>query len=320
MREPNPEPPLPRDPVNETTAATPDLMLTPAMLADVGTRPIAIARGDAVFRVEGPGAVDCVQGIFTNDIAKGALPMLRWGAALTPKGMIVTDFWVLRTDECCWLVVPEAGRESLQALLARSFPPRLAKVTDRSAELGAWWLVGGDRIAAATSAAPDGPAPFDRLALVEREHDRDALEAAGFQVAPVLLGDALALLTGRPSLGREIDDKTLPQEVRFDELVGVRYDKGCYVGQETVARVHFRGHPNRTLRAMTGNAPPPADPTITDAGGREVGTIATLAVIGARWIASARLRREIATGDTVKVGGRSAEVREFPIDIGAFRG
>ncbi len=306
--------------MTDTTNLSPDLTISPDLLGAVGKRPLAIERTDAVFRIEGTGAVDCVQGIFTNDIAKGTLPLLRWGAALTPKGMIVTDFWVLRTDECCWLIVPESGREALKALLDRSFPPRLAKVTDRSAELGVWWLMGAGDPAEATVVAPEDPTAFDRLALVARDGARAAITAAGFEIVEPSLGDVLALLAGKPALGREIDDKTLPQEVRFDELVGVRYDKGCYVGQETVARIHFRGHPNRRLRAMTGNAPPPADPTITDGNGREVGTVATLAVVGTRWIASARLRREVVTGDPVQVGGRTVAVRDFPIGIAELAG
>ncbi len=300
---------------------TPDLTIDPEALAAVRDRPTAIPRDGAVFRVEGPGAVDCIQGIFTNDIAKGDLPLLRWGAALTPKGMIVSDFWLLRTADCCWIIAPQQGAESLRALLARSFPPRLAKVSDETGSLMAWWLVGtGAPIADAIGANPDGPAPFDRLTLLPRERGAAIIEASGRRIADPAVGDLLGLLQGFPTVGREIDEKTLPQEVRFDELIGVRYDKGCYVGQETVARVHFRGHPNRSLRAMTGDAPPPADATITDGRGREVGTVAMLALIGAWWIASARLRREVVVGDTVRVGGKAATVGEFPVEMPGGRG
>ncbi len=293
---------------------TPDVVVTREAYLAADAEPTAIARADAILRVEGPGARDCLQGIFTNDLVKGAADGLRWGAVLTPKGMIVTDLWIGSEASGHWLIVPEGGRDALRALLARSFPPRLAKVTDRSGDLAAWWLTGPpqDVPAAAIALRSLGPAPFAAIALVPRE-----MEPTGWRTAAAGVAAARQLAGGWPVLGREIDEKTLPQEVRFDELDGVRYDKGCYVGQETVARLHFRGHANRTLRALTGRGTPPADGTITTAGGKEVGTVATLGVIGDRWIASAKLRREVATGDMVKVGGTGAPVADFPVAIDA---
>src|SRR5262249_24994082 len=67
------------------------------------------------------------------------------------------------------------------------------------------------------------------------------------------------LLGGWPTLGVEIDEKTLPQEVRYDEIGGVSYTKGCYTGQETVARLHFRGHTNRELRGLRWKGTPPLE-------------------------------------------------------------
>lgn len=293
----------------------PHLEVSTAELAALADGPTAIARRDAVLHIAGPGAEACLQGVLTNEIVKGAPPLV-WGAVLTPKGMIITDLWVRRASATeFWLVVPEAGRDALLAVLARSFPPRLAKVTDRSADLAVWWLVGHPPagLDGADVAATTAPAPFSALAIAGREVTPERLEAAGCRIAPASVGDALALLGGWPGVGREIDEKTLPQEVRFDELQGVRYDKGCYVGQETVARLHFRGHANRTLRAMRGTGELPQEPTITTADGKVVGTVATLAVIGARWVATAKVRREVATGDVVTVGERPSVVEAFPL-------
>lgn len=297
----------------------PHLALPADALGTSGQDTRAVPRPDAVIRVEGPGAEACLQGVLTNDLVKGK-PELAWGAVLTPKGMIITDLWVLRDADGFWLVVPEAGREPLLQVLARSFPPRLAKVTDRSAEMAAWWLLGPvpAGIDGVTLGRPSGPAPFGAMVIAGDEGGMRLLEAAGFTRAEPAVGDLLGVLAGWPSVGREIDEKTLPQEVRFDELEGVKYDKGCYVGQETVARLHFRGHANRMLRAMTGTGDLPEDPTITDAAGKEVGTVATLATLGSGWIATAKVRREVAVGDPVTVGGRQSAVAEFPVDPGAL--
>jgi folate-binding protein YgfZ len=265
-------------------------------------------RGDAVLAVEGPGAEACLQGILTCDIVKDA-PAMRWGAVLTPKGMIITDLWVLRDGTRFLLVVPTAGVEALRSVLARSFPPRLAKVTDLSDRTAAWWGFGDTGFGGgALEFRPAVPAPFDTLVIAPREAAPDGGEL------PHEAADVVALLAGWPVRGREIDDRTLPQEVRFDELRGVDYDKGCYVGQETVARLHFRGHANRTLRAAVGTGAPPDDPAIM-AGGREVAAVATLATVDDHWVASARIRREVETGDAVRVGERVARVQEFPVTI-----
>ena len=297
---------------------TPHLTVSTGELAALRAGTSAIARPDAVIRIAGTGAEACLQGILTNDIAKGH-PALVWGAVLTPKGMLITDCWLRRTAEDFLLIVPPAGREALLGVLARSFPPRLAKVTDVSDDLAAWWVVGEPprEVAGVDLARPVGPAPFAALAIAEQERGADALEAAGCAIVPSVIGDALAMLDGWPSVGREIDEKTLPQEVRFDELDGVKYDKGCYVGQETVARLHFRGHANRTLRAMRGEGDLPEGPGITNAAGKEVGTITTLLKVGPMWVATAKVRREVATGDEVTVGGRTTTVEDFPVSLDA---
>jgi folate-binding protein YgfZ len=278
--------------------------------------PHAIPRNDVVLRVSGPGAVTCLQGIFTNDLERAGPHSLSWGAVLTPKGMIITDLWIWRRDDDLLLIVPEGGAPALLELLGKSFPPRLAKVTDLRHDLAAWWLTTGDTALPATVEAisPIGPAPFHRMALAARTIDAEAFAAAGWQAAPALAADVLSLLAGWPVLGREMDARTLVQEVRFDALQGVRYDKGCYVGQETVSRLHFRGHPNRTLRAVMGRGVVPTDPEVTGGiDGREVGTVTTLLTCGVHWVGSVKLRREVNHGDRVTVGGHDAAVREFPV-------
>src|SRR5207253_1404740 len=71
------------------------------------------------------------------------------------------------------------------------------------------------------------------------------LAAAGAVEADPAMLELARILAGWPRLGAEVDEKTIPQEVRFDEIGGVSYTKGCYTGQETVARLHFRGRAGR---------------------------------------------------------------------------
>jgi folate-binding protein YgfZ len=107
---------------------------------------------------------------------------------------------------------------------------------------------------------------------------------------------------GRPRVGREITAQTMPQEAGINERA-VSFTKGCYIGQETVARLHYKGKPNRHLRLLALR-----DPVSAGAGvsldGREVGTVGTAVVSPARGpIALAILRREAQPGSEVTVDG-----------------
>lgn len=115
--------------------------------------------------------------------------------------------------------------------------------------------------------------------------------------------DVARIEAGRPEWGIDIDEATIPQEGNFDELHAISYTKGCYTGQEVVARVHFRGHVNRHLRGL---AHPPDGGALTsgarllDETGRDVGDVRSAAIsprLGG--IAIGMVRREIAPGATL---------------------
>jgi len=123
---------------------------------------------------------------------------------------------------------------------------------------------------------------------------------------------AARILAGWPALHAEITDKTLPQEARFDEIGGVSYTKGCYTGQETVARVHFRGHPNRELRGLAWDSTEPLAGTTVSTEDRTVGEIGSVVETPHRRIGLAVIRREIEPGTLVSAGGRPAVVQLLP--------
>jgi folate-binding protein YgfZ len=117
---------------------------------------------------------------------------------------------------------------------------------------------------------------------------------------------------GRPEWGVDIDESTLPQEANLEELHAISYTKGCYTGQETVARVHFRGHVNRHLRGLRSASP---QPPLTHAGlfdetGKHVGDVRSTAVsprLGA--IALGMVRREIEIGAVLNARWEGGETR-----------
>jgi folate-binding protein YgfZ len=300
-------------------ALTPHMILTEGELVAFRATRQFIPVADAVFRVDGPGAIDCLQGLLTNDVVKPGIGTAIWGAFLTPKGMIVTDAWVLRDEGGAWVLVPGEIRQAVQQLFVRTIPPRLARVTDRSDDTRVRWLCGGAPAAIPEMQAfdPHDIAPFSSILLT---HDallaEGRLTERGWKTAPARYADVAKLMLGWPTLGREIDERTLPQEVRFDELGGVRYDKGCYTGQETVARLHFRGHANRVLRGICwAPGDRPTDTAVSD-GEKVVGALRTIAQVGDRSVALATIRRDVNVGDMVRTGDSEGVVVEPPFDLG----
>jgi tRNA-modifying protein YgfZ len=320
--------------------AEPDLTLDRARLDRIRNGAVVITTEPSVFQIAGTGAVQCLQGLLTNDVVKPGDHSLVYGALLTPKGAIVVDYWVARMPDAFILVAPPSAREASLDLFRRQLPPRLARVTDLTGEMRVAWLVGAQAFHALVKAAL-GPVPESagHLAVVDTVQGRlivalaperapfaafmlgpaaaVTLAAASLREAGACTGgsdelEAARILAGWPALGLEIDERTLPQEVRYDEIGGVSYTKGCYTGQETVARLHFRGHTNRELRGLrwAGAAPLAGRAVLRE--GKEVGTVRSTLALGDRILGLTPLRREVKNGEVVEAGGREALVVALP--------
>jgi folate-binding protein YgfZ len=116
---------------------------------------------------------------------------------------------------------------------------------------------------------------------------------------------------GRPRYGVDMDDSVIPQEAGLNERA-VSFTKGCYVGQETVARLHYRGKPNRRLLGLRLSSPAPPGSELR-LGEKVVGRLGSSVVspdLGP--IGLALVRREAAPGDTVDVEGVSALIVDVP--------
>lgn len=240
---------------------------------------IACWRADVThFRLTGPGRIACLQGLVTCDVEHAGEGAHLFGALLTNKGMVVTPMWITRLPGEIVVEVPAAGATGLEETFTRSLPPRLCRYVDVTTETASVGIYGAQaeamlgRVfrdltppppasAAATTAAGKplivthavvrGVPGFD--CVVSAAHAAALLEelrAMGAVPASPALLEECRILAGIPRLGAEIDDKTLPQEVRLEELGALSYTKGCYLGQETVARLHFRGHANRLLASV----------------------------------------------------------------------
>jgi folate-binding protein YgfZ len=298
--------------------------------------------GLARFLLTGDGCVTCLQGLVSCDVETPGDGAHLFGALLTPKGAIVSPLWVLRVGEGIVVEVPDVAADAVRQVLARSLPPRLCRAEDVSAATSSGGLYGRRAVEVLTAAggtAPVAPGHAARFVLADHEVWAARTAARGLDgidlvvagdAGPVLgmlreLGATTAgaalleerrILGGYPRIGAEIDARTLPQEAGFDELGGVSYTKGCYIGQETVARLHFRGHANRRLVGLAlGGAPPPLPPFELRDGERTLGrlTSAAWAAGAAQYLGLAVLRREVQPGATLLLpGGSPAVVHPLP--------
>jgi folate-binding protein YgfZ len=284
----------------------------------------------------GTGAREFLAGQVTNDIVNLQDASGCYAAFLTPKGKMLGDLRILAVGAPEPELLLDTERATLQALfdMIRRFKigydVELHKRTVQRGLLslvgpGARSIAGAQQLADEEHAhAPGSIAGIDvRLIATDVGVDvlcdaedtealRAALLAAGATRVSEEAAEILRVERGRPRYGAELDDATIPQEAGLNERA-VSFTKGCYVGQETVARLFYRGKPNRHLRGLRLSEPAPAGAELR-LGDRVVGHLASSVVSPAHGaIALALVRREAAVGDVVEVeGGASAEVVELP--------
>ena len=292
----------------------------------------ALARTDRrSLQVAGPEAVDYLQGQVTNDVEALEPGQGCYAALLDRKGHMQTDLRVLRIDDGLRLDMEAVGGDAAFRHLSTYKVGRevtVVEVTDRLSVIS----VIGPAAAELVLGGPPGPEHAHRetkvggiacLAvstdlgvdlLAPRTNVPDilaALASAGAEPVSEAAAEIVRVEAGRPRFGREMTTATIPQEAGINDRA-VNFTKGCYIGQETVARLHYRGKPNRHLRGLR-LAEPAADGDPVRLGERELGTVGTAVISPARGpIALAILRREAEPGIAVEVGeGVSAEVVEL---------
>jgi folate-binding protein YgfZ len=284
----------------------------------------------------GGDAKSFLAGQVTNDIEGLTGGAGCYAAFLTHKGKMLGDLRVLAVDEPAPELLLDTERPTLQALfdMIRRFKIGYdVELHKRTLQRGLLSLVGPG--ARAVAGAEDLPAEEHahragsigdrRVRLVatdvgvdvlcdadDTEAVRGALLDAGATPVSEAAAEIVRVERGRPRYGAELDDATIPQEAGLNERA-VSFTKGCYVGQETVARLFYRGKPNRHLRGLRLSEPAPAGAELR-LGERVVGHLASSLVSPVHGpIALALVRREAAVGDTVAVeGGATAEVVELP--------
>jgi folate-binding protein YgfZ len=245
--------------------------------------PAAVRRPRAYVRVHGPDAADFLQRMVSNDVlaAESCEALL-----LTAKGRVIAPLVVWRRgdDDFLLLTEPELG-ETVARHLTRM---RLAaKCTVEREEHSSTIVFGGE--GGIPSADYGVPAVEVLDADVDATGDANELER-------------LRIEAGTPRWGAEIDDRILPAEAGLDARA-ISFDKGCYPGQEPIARLRYRGHVNRRLRVLDVADAAPDDEVLH--GEKAVGRV-TSAVPG---VALAYVRSEVPDDAELTIGGAPARLR-----------
>ena len=283
--------------------------------------------------VVGPDAAEYLQGQLTNDVEALAPGEGQYAALLDRKGHIQADMRVLRLAlERIWIDTEAETAEVVRRHLETYRIGRQVEVEDVGAERAIVSLIGPAAVAVSGAPSPashstetaavggvecvvvgteDG---IDLLApAAEAGRLKDALLEAG---AVEVEGDAAEILrieSGRPRFGAEMTTATMPAEAGIVEAA-VSFTKGCYIGQEPVARLHHRGRPNRHLRGLRPERPAAPGDALR-LGEREVGIVGSACVSPALGpLALAIVRREAEPGAELSVGedGVTARVVDLP--------
>jgi tRNA-modifying protein YgfZ len=266
------------------------------------------ARGQV--RLRGSEAAEFLQGQVTNDVEALEPGQGCYAALLNHKGKMRLDMRILRGPDWFWIDT-EPGADAV--LLKHIETYSLGRdVSWESADERMVSLLGDFEL--------DTLPPEEEHSWVEGEHGIYVRTYAGVDVigagapeadAPEAEAECVRIEAGVPRFGADMDGDTIPQEAGINDRA-ISFTKGCYVGQETVARLFYKGKPNRHLRGLKLSRPAEHGQAIA-LGEREVGRVGSACVSPTHGpIALAVIRREATPGDTVDVEGAAAEVVELP--------
>jgi folate-binding protein YgfZ len=275
-----------------------------------------------------------LQGQVSNDVEALAPGTGCYAAFLTPKGKMLGDIRILDAGDEILLDTERVALQELFNMVRRFSVGYAVELHKRTLERGLLSLLGPDAESVAgigeLGPAEDSHALAQIDGIAARAIRTDlgidllcdagdtqaltgALAARGAEPVSEAVADCVRVEHGRPRYGVDLDDSVIPQEADLNDRA-VSFTKGCYVGQETVARLFYRGKPNRQLRGLKLSAPAEAGAEITF-GDRVVGRVGSVAespALGS--IALALVRREAPPGSDVLVGADhlDAVVVELP--------
>ena len=274
----------------------------------------------ALIALSGEDRAAFLQGLVTADVLRADGRHALYGAFLTPQGKYLHEFFLAAVDGNLLLETEREDRDDFLARLKKfRLRSRVALAADDDWQVFA--LFGGHAAAALGLAAEAGVAQAwggglvlcdPRLAAAGLRAwlppaGRASLAAAGFALVPFESWDRHRIALGLPDGSRDlVPDKTILLEAGFDELGGVDWQKGCFLGQEVTARSKYRGQIKKRLMPVVIDGVPPPPGAKLHFGGSEVGEMRSQAGgLGLAVIRLDCLARLAQSGDSLTAGGAS---------------
>jgi folate-binding protein YgfZ len=270
-----------------------------------------------VVKVSGADARGFLNGLFTVDVVKMTPGAARFGALLTPQGKIVADFIVFEAAEedgggfllDCPRALAPALAEKLRFYKLRA----KVQIDDLSAALGvmAVWPDQAESEYGPSFTDPRLPALGTRI-ILPPDTAADAAKDLGAALVDADVYDTHRVMLGVPRGGMDFSyGDTFPHEANMDQLGGVDFDKGCYVGQEVVSRVEHRGSARSRIVPLAYEDHAPDDGLPVMAGDKQIGVVGS--AVGGTALALLRLDRlgdAIAAGTSIEAGGIKVRARK----------
>ena len=219
----------------------------------------------AVLSVSGEDRLSFLQGLVSNDVSLAVPGHAVWAALLTPQGKYLADFFIFAGGDRLLLDCERTQAPMLAARLSRHRLRAKVAVAETALHVAAAWD-GAPELPPGAIAAPDPRLAAAGWRILSEASPRSEADEADY--------DRHRLLLGLPDGTRDCElEKTVLLEAGFDELGGISWTKGCYMGQELTARTRYRGLLKRRLVPVTSDAalPPPGTALLDQ--GREIGTM-----------------------------------------------
>ena len=228
----------------------------------------------SIVEIKGPDALSFLQGLVTNDVERAVTGQAVYAALLTPQGKVVTDFMIVAVDGGYWLDCAASSASDLAARLKKYKLRAKVEIADKSGELAVAALDESKAIAGEVVAFADPRLAALGWRIIGRRAGLEAaLQAAGYRMAPVADCERRRIALGVPDSADIVPETTFPLDCNFEELNGVDFKKGCYVGQELTARMKHRASARKRFLPVSADVELPAPGTTVTLGEAPIGEL-----------------------------------------------
>lgn len=269
--------------------------------------PVAVVRPRRIAWVEGPDAAALLHGLLTADIEAIPVGSAARSLVLTTRGHVVASMAVARDGETSFTLVldPPPASDGVEVITAHHVSEDAEVIGPEDTHV----LVASGELASGLAGAGDLVIPGQIPGTIEVVADDPAAVAVerGIVLSSADALEAMRISHGAAAIGVDTGERTLVQEAGLDDSVS--FTKGCYLGQETVARLHYRGHPNRRLARIALAGPVPLGASVAGPGAMVAGEVSSIAEVpGMGWVGLAMVRREVPDGAAVDIAGTTGRV------------